>query len=222
MDRKQRPWVLSLQRCCDRRDQTQGRPRCPKLTLHPWEARSHSTPESVCLGSCVENDKLRGVLNMWVEPARTSGPSRQKGRRLWLLSEIVGGNPPLPGRGSAQDLAEPPATAVLLPDFKHCPFLEAAGVFVSFKVGHGHIQRVLQAVGTGDSGCSCFLPVFSNLAGPPWPQAAFASRVILAPQRVGEKRFGFWRDEESTARGGSGPAFVAFTLWTSDLWEGPG
>lgn len=95
--------------------------------------------QSSFLRSCVENDKLRGILNTRAKPAGTRGPSGHGGRRLGLLSEIVGRNPPFPGGGPAEDLAEPPAAATLLPHLEHGPLLEAAGVFVPFKVGHGHI-----------------------------------------------------------------------------------
>ena len=82
---------------------------------------------------------------MWVKPAGTRKTSRQERRWLGLLSEIVGRNPPFPGRGPTLDLAEPPAAAVLFPDLEHRPLLEAAGILVSFKVGHSHVQ-VLRAV----------------------------------------------------------------------------
>lgn len=136
--------------------------------------------------------------------------SQQEGRRLWLLPEIVGRNPAFPGRGSAKDLAEPPATAVLFPDFKHRPFLEAVGIFISFKTGYSHIQRVLWAIGIRDGGCDCFFLVLSHLAGYPWPKPAFASDVILAPSRVGDERFGFGRDEQGTAWHRNHPAFIGF------------
>ena len=117
---------------------------------------------------------------MWVKPAGTRKTSRQERRQLGLLSEIVGRNPPFPGWGPALDLAEPPAAAILFPDLKHCSLLEAAGILVSFKVGHGHVQ-VLWAVGAGEGARSHFLLVFSRLAHHPWPQPTFASHVILAP-----------------------------------------
>lgn len=166
---------------------------------------------------------------MWVKPAGTPMTSRQGQRRLGLLSEIVGRNPPFPGGGPTEDLAEPPATAVLFADLKHCPLLETAGIFIAIKVGHGHIQ-VLRAVGTGERGCSHFLPVFSDLAHHPRPQPAFASNVIVAPRGgIGEKRFGFWRDQQGPAGGRRRLAFAGFPLQPSglqdgpsDLWEGPG
>lgn len=157
---------------------------------------------------------------MWVKPAGTPRTSSQGGRRLGLLSEIVGRNPPFPGGGPTEDLAEPPAAAVLFTDLEHCPLLETAGIFISFKVGHGHIQ-VLWAVGTEEGGCSHFLPAFSNLAHHPWPQPTFASNVVLAPRGVGEKRFGFWRDEQGPARGRRCLAFTGLPLQPSGLWEGP-
>lgn len=109
-------------------------------------------------------------------PAGTAGSPGRAGK-LGFLPEVVGRDPALPGRCPAEDPAEPPATAVLLPDFKHCPFLEAAGVFVSFKVGHGHIQGVLWAIGIEEG--SCFLSGFSHLASYAWPQTTFASNVVL-------------------------------------------
>lgn len=157
-----------------------SRGRCSGRADSTCEREGTPIIQSSFLWSCVENDKLRGILNTWVKPAGTRGPSSQGGRRLGLLSEIVGRNPPFPGGGPAEDLAEPPAAATLLPHLEHGPLLEAAGVFVTFKVGHGHIQ-VLRAVGTGEGGCSHFLPVLSDLAHHPWPQPTFASNVIWAP-----------------------------------------
>ena len=98
---------------------------------------------------------------MWVKPAGTHKTSRHERRRLGLLSEIVRRNPPFPGWGPALDLAEPPAAAVLFPDLEHRPLLEAAGILVAFKVGHGHVQ-VLWAVGVGEGACSHFLLVLDR------------------------------------------------------------
>lgn len=99
-------------------------------------------PNGHLSGNGVKTDKLRCVLNTWERPAGTAGSLGSPGRAgtLGFLPEVVGRNPAFPGRSPTEDLAEPPATAAFLPDFKHCPFLETAGVFISFKVGHSHIQ----------------------------------------------------------------------------------
>lgn len=62
------------------------------------------------------------------------------GEGLWLFSEIIGRNPAFPTWPSSEDLAKPPATGVLLTDFKQGPFFKAAGFFISFKICHCHIK----------------------------------------------------------------------------------
>lgn len=122
----QRLWLLRLLEKPQQENQTPGY----RISQHP---NGHLPRNDV------ETDKLRCVLNTWGRLAGTAGPPGRAGK-LGFLPEVVGRNPAFPGRSPTEDLAEPPATAVLLPDFKHCPFLEAAGVFISFKVGHGHVK----------------------------------------------------------------------------------
>lgn len=126
-------WLSSLLGAPQQENQTPA-------TGHHRTKHSPQHPTGLLPRNCVETDKLRCVLNTWERPAGTAGSLWAGWGKLRFLPEVVGRNPAFPGRSPAEDLTEPPAAAALLPNFKHRPFLEAAGVFVSFKVGHSHIE----------------------------------------------------------------------------------